>query len=157
MLGWLVCAGLGVFLSGVCVCVWGCAGVYLCLRVILYVCVFAGLQCVHHILFHMVYRPCLQTCFCTFSVFPPSYNHPSILHIVSLSPSYHRGLQRAVTPQKRRTWKIRKVHYQLLLYFACLFCSLGSTEQGVCVWVHSKCKYFLNVAIESKAMFTPDI
>uniref|UniRef100_A0A672SFG7 calcium/calmodulin-dependent protein kinase n=1 Tax=Sinocyclocheilus grahami TaxID=75366 RepID=A0A672SFG7_SINGR len=62
-----------------------CAGVYLCLRVILYVCVFADSQCVHCRLFHMVYKPCLQTCLLLF--LSSTFIRPSLhlAHCLSLS------------------------------------------------------------------------
>uniref|UniRef100_A0A673HMR5 calcium/calmodulin-dependent protein kinase n=1 Tax=Sinocyclocheilus rhinocerous TaxID=307959 RepID=A0A673HMR5_9TELE len=68
-----------------------------------------------------------------FPVFPPSYDQPSILHIVSLSS---QGSTESCNTTEEEDMKGRKGTLSTPHVFCMSFsCSLGSTEWGVCVLV----------------------
>lgn len=88
----------------------------------------------------------------------PTFIQTSLHLAYCLSLSRHRGLQRAVTPQKRRTWRIGKVHYQLFMYSACLSLVLWVYRTGcMCIGAFRMQMLLTRVISESKAMLTPDI
>ncbi len=132
MLGWLVCAGLGVFLWELCLCVRVCWGISVLAGDSLCVCICWFTVCTVYCSTWFIDSVCKPVFLYFFSRLP-TFIWPSFHLAHCLSLSRHRGLQRAVTPQKRRTWKVAKVHYQLLMNSA--YRSLGSAEWAVCILV----------------------